>query len=494
MSQVRTRFAPSPTGYLHIGGLRTALYAYLLAKQAGGQFILRIEDTDQERYVEGATEFIYRTLRECGLTYDEGPDIGGPVGPYIQSERRDTYRVHINQLVQQGAAYPCFCTKDRLDQLRAHAMEKKMPYVYDRHCRDLLPDEAQQRIAAGQPYVIRQKMPTRGQTSFQDAVYGTITVDNTVLEDGILLKSDGLPTYNFANVVDDHLMNITHIVRGSEYLSSTPKYNLLYEAFGWDVPTYIHVSQIMRSPGKKLSKRDGDASFSDFYEKGYLKDSILNYIALLGWSPGTDEEFFTLPMLVERFSLNGISKSDAIFDGAKLRWMNGEYIRKLSLEDFAMMAEPYIRRAVQNADVDLLALCRVLHARTEVLSEIPEQIDFVESLPDYAVELYEHKKMKSSVASAAEYLPQVQGRLRQLANDGWREDVVHDLLLDLATTLGVKNGQVLWPVRVALSGKQFSPGGAIELATLFGKAETLRRIDIGVAKLATAKANVPSQG
>ncbi len=490
MNKVRTRFAPSPTGYLHIGGLRTALYAYLLAKQASGHFILRIEDTDQDRYVEGATEFIYRTLRLCGLDYDEGPDVGGDYGPYIQSERRSIYREYIDKLINLGEAYPCFCTKERLDELRAKAAESKTAYVYDRHCRHLSKEEAAEKMASGIPYVVRQKMPTTGQTTFDDAVYGQITVDNSVLEDGILLKSDGLPTYNFANVVDDHLMNITHVIRGSEYLSSTPKYNLLYQAFGWEIPTYVHVSQIMRSPGKKLSKRDGDASFSDFYNKGYLKEAILNYIALLGWSPGTDEEFFTLEELAERFSISGISKSDAIFDPAKLRWMNGEYIRKLSFAEFHEMAIPYYKQAIQREDVNLEVLSRMLHTRTEVLSDIPEQLDFVDTLPDYNVDLYVHKKMKSSVDTSREYLPQAWGVLGEIEPKDWNEEVIHEKLLGLANSLSVKNGQVLWPVRVALSGKPVSPGGAIELATLLGKEETLARIDFGMEKLSVAPASI----
>ncbi|MCL6444941.1 MAG: glutamate--tRNA ligase [Alicyclobacillus sp.] len=485
MSTVRTRFAPSPTGYLHIGGLRTALYAYLLAKQNGGQFILRIEDTDQNRYVEGAVDFVYKTLRLCGLEWDEGPDKGGAYGPYVQTQRREIYQQYARQLVELGGAYYCFCTKEEEEARRARAGEAgAMAHMYDRHCRNLSPAEVEARLAAGDPYVIRQKMPTTGTTSFEDVVYGTITVDNAVLEDGILIKSDGLPTYNFANVIDDHLMAITHVIRGSEYLSSTPKYNLLYQAFGWEIPVYVHVSQILREPGKKLSKRDGDASFEDFYSRGYLKDAILNYIALLGWNPGTDEEFFTLDELVKRFSIDGITKSDAIFDMAKLRWMNGEYIRKLSLEEFHALALPYYQETISRSDVNFLALSRALHPRTEVLGEIPDSIRFIETLPEYDTALFFHKKMKSTAETAATYLPKARSVLAGLAT--WDESAIHDALLKLAGDEGVKNGVVLWPVRVALSGLESSPGGAIELAAVLGREETLRRIDLAIAKLQSA--------
>ena len=396
MTKVRTRFAPSPTGYMHIGNLRTALYAYLLAKANGGDFILRIEDTDQERYVDGAVDLIFKTMKETGLIHDEGPDIGGPYGPYIQSERRNIYKEYAQKLVELGGAYYCFCDKERLDALRAQQEAAKVMPKYDGHCARLSKEEIEEKLAAGVPYVIRQKIPRRGTTTFHDEIFGKITVDNATLDDNVLLKSDGLPTYNFANVIDDHLMNITHIIRGSEYLSSTPKYNLLYEAFGWEIPTYIHVSPVMKDAHKKLSKREGDASYEDFINKGYLKDAIINYIALLGWSPGGEQEIFTMDELIKAFNLEGISKSPAIFDVQKLNWLNGEYIRKMSSEEFHEMALPYIRQAVKNEAVDTRKISDLLHQRCEKLSDIPEQIDFFDTLPEYSPELYCHKKMKTN--------------------------------------------------------------------------------------------------
>ncbi len=481
MGEVRTRFAPSPTGYMHIGNLRTALYAYLIAKSNDGKFILRIEDTDQDRYVEGAIDVIYNTLKIVGIEHDEGPDIGGDYGPYVQSERKAIYEKYAKELIDRGGAYYCFCDKERLDNLREQSRNKKIPFKYDGHCRNLSKEEVVKRIEAGESYVIRQKMPQTGTTTFKDEVFGKITVENSSLDDNILIKSDGMPTYNFANVIDDHLMDITHVVRGSEYLSSTPKYNLLYKAFGWDIPTYIHLPLILREDGKKLSKREGDASFEDLYNKGYLKEAIINYIALLGWSPGTEEELFTLDELVERFKIEGLSKSPAIFDTEKLKWMNGEYIRKLSLEEFNKLATPYYDKAIKKAEVDYMILSKLMHTRTEVLSHIPEQIDFIDDLPDYDIDLYIHKRMKTTPESALKNLKEVYDVLEAL--DDWNFDNIHDNLMDLIGKLGVKNGQVLWPLRVALSGKQYTPGGGIELAELLGKEESLKRIKIGMEKL-----------
>lgn len=481
MPRVRTRFAPSPTGYMHIGNLRTALYAYLIAKSHGGDFILRIEDTDQEREVEGAVEFIYRTMRLTGLNYDEGPDVGGDYGPYVQSQRKEIYRKYAMMLVDKGAAYPCFCSKERIERLREEAQKRKQPFRYDRCCLSIDPHEARRRIEAGEPFVVRQKMPQSGATTFSDAVYGEITVDNSTLEDQILLKSDGLPTYNFANVVDDHLMEISHVVRGSEYLSSTPKYNLLYEAFGWEIPTYVHLPPIMKEEGKKLSKRHGDASFEDFYNKGYLKEAIINYIALLGWNPGTEQEIFSLEELVEQFSISGISKSPAIFDINKLRWMNGVYIRSLSLEQFHELALPYYEKVLADTPVDLHKLSEVLQSRTEVLGEIPETIGFLAELPEYSTELYRHKKMKTDEIISLESLKQALPVLEQL--DDWSEKAIAGVLSEVVKANGWKTGQVFWPVRVAISGKQFTPGGATSLAEVLGKEETLRRIRVGIEKL-----------
>ena len=478
MTKVRTRFAPSPTGYMHIGNLRTALYAYLLAKANGGDFILRIEDTDQERYVDGAVDLIFKTMKETGLIHDEGPDIGGPYGPYIQSERRNIYKEYAQKLVELGGAYYCFCDKERLDALRAQQEAAKVMPKYDGHCARLSKEEIEEKLAAGVPYVIRQKIPRRGTTTFHDEIFGKITVDNATLDDNVLLKSDGLPTYNFANVIDDHLMNITHIIRGSEYLSSTPKYNLLYEAFGWEIPTYIHVSPVMKDAHKKLSKREGDASYEDFINKGYLKDAIINYIALLGWSPGGEQEIFTMDELIKAFNLEGISKSPAIFDVQKLNWLNGEYIRKMSSEEFHEMALPYIRQAVKNEAVDTRKISDLLHQRCEKLSDIPEQIDFFDTLPEYSPELYCHKKMKTNEENSLESLKAVLPVLENLSD--WNFDAIHTALFDLIAKLEVKNGIILWPLRVAVSGKAFTPGGGVELADILGKEETLRRIKKGI--------------
>jgi len=479
--KIRTRFAPSPTGYMHVGNLRTALYAYLLTKSQGGDYILRIEDTDQERYVEGAVDIIYSTLRETGLLWDEGPDIGGEYGPYIQSERKDMYKQYAEKLVEMGGAYYCFCDKERLDSVRSICEAKKLPPKYDGYCKSLSAEEVKAKIDAGQPYVIRQKMPQSGTTSFDDVVFGTITVENTTLDDNVLLKSDGMPTYNFANVIDDHQMNITHIIRGNEYLSSTPKYNLLYEAFGWEIPAYIHCSPVMRDHSHKLSKRDGDASYEDFIKKGYLKDAVLNYIALLGWSPQGEREKFTLAELVEAFDVKGISKSPAIFDEAKLAWLNGEYIRDLSPEAFHEMAKVYYEGVVTSPNIDTSKISELLQKRCEKLSDIPEQVDFFDKLPDYELDLFVHKKMKTDAIVSKESLSQMLPVLEGITS--WTQEIIHNELMALVEKLGMKNGQLLYPLRVALSGKAFTPGGGVELAAILGKNETLTRIENAIKKI-----------
>ncbi len=481
MKEVRTRFAPSPTGYMHVGNLRTALYEYLVAKSQGGKFLLRIEDTDQERYVEGATDVIYNTLKEVGLNWDEGPDIGGPVGPYIQSERMGMYLDYAKQLVESGHAYYCFCDKERLEQVRLLQKASGTAPKYDGHCRNLSREEVEEKLAAGIPYVIRQKVPQTGTTTFHDEVFGDITVENETLDDQILIKGDGMPTYNFANVIDDHTMGITHVVRGNEYLSSTPKYNLLYEAFGWEIPVYIHVSPVMKTATEKLSKRNGDASYQDLRAKGYLKDAIVNYIALLGWSPKGEQEIFTLEELKKEFDISGISKSPAIFDTEKLNYINGEYIRKLSLEEFTEAAAPWIRQTVKREDVDLSLIASVLQPRTEVLNQIPEQVDFIDELPDYDLSMYVHKKMKTNEETSLAALEQALPVLEAL--EDFSPESIHAALFDLIAKLGVKNGYMLWPVRVAVSGKQFTPGGGIEICAILGKEESLKRIRHGIERL-----------
>ncbi len=478
---VRTRFAPSPTGYMHVGNLRTALYAFLLAKSKGGTFILRIEDTDQERQVEGAVDIIYNTLRETGLVWDEGPDIGGPVGPYIQSQRMGMFKDYALELVEKGAAYYCFCDKERLEEVRTVQQASGMAPRYDGHCRHLTPEEIQAKLDAGIPYVIRQKMPTQGTVTFHDEVYGDITVDCAELDDQILLKTDGMPTYNFANVVDDHTMGITHVVRGSEYLSSTPKYNLLYEAFGWEVPVYIHCAPVMKDATHKLSKRNGDASYEDLVAAGYLKEAVLNYIALLGWSPKGDQEIFSLQELIDAFDIAGISKSPAIFDPQKLRFINASYLRALSAEEFYDKALPWMRRTVHGQSADLRELAGVLQARCEVLSDIPEQVDFIDAVPDYDAGLYTSKKMKTTPQTSLEALEKALPVLEGVQN--WTAGDIHEALFALIERLGVKNGWLLYPLRVALSGKQFTPGGGIELCAVLGREESLRRVRDAIAKL-----------
>lgn len=471
---VRTRFAPSPTGYMHVGNLRTALYAYLKAKSKDGTFILRIEDTDQERYVEGAVDIIYNTLRQTGLLWDEGPDVGGPVGPYVQSERMGMFKEYAEQLVKAGQAYYCFCTPERLEKMREE--QKAGGAVvshYDGHCRNLSQAEIDEKLAAGVPYVIRQKMPKEGVTSFDDVVYGHIEVNNAELEDQILIKTDGMPTYNFANVVDDHLMGITHVIRGSEYLSSAPKYNLLYQAFGWEVPTYIHCPPVMKDAQNKLSKRNGDASYQDLVAKGYLSEAILNYILLLGWSPKGEEEIFTLEEMVKIFDESGISKSPAIFDPLKLRAINAEYIRRLPAEKFREMADPWIDQAV-HVDIDRDLLCANLQPRCEVLGEIPEQLDFFDAVVPYTTDLYTNKKQKTSPETAKQALEALLSLLENLAD--WNRDAIFEACKAKAEEMGVKNGWLLFPLGIALSGKQRTPGGGTDLAAMMGREETVKRI------------------
>ncbi len=483
MTRIRTRFAPSPTGYMHVGNLRTALYAYLIAKHEDGDFILRIEDTDQERYVDGAVEVIYDTLKATGLSHDEGPDVGGPVGPYVQSERKPIYLEHAKHLVEKKEAYYCFCTKERLDLLRENAEALKKPFRYDKHCVDLSKEEVERNLASGMPYVIRQDNPSEGETKFEDVIYGTISVGNEELEDMVLIKSDGLPTYNFANVVDDHLMGITHVVRGSEYLASSPKYNRLYEAFGWEVPVYVHCPPIMKDAQNKLSKRNGDASYQDLMSKGYLSDAVLNYISLLGWNPGTNQEIFSLEELKEAFNFRNIGKSPAIFDPEKLKWMNGEYIKAMPLEKFHELALPYIREDIRDKQLDTMKIAALLHTRTEVLSEITGQLDFLYELPEYSTDIYTHKKMKTDATVSLASLRRLLPLLESIGESEWTLSKLHDSVMALVADMGVKNGQVLWPLRTALTGKQFTPGGAFEAAEILGRDESLKRVEKGIELL-----------
>lgn len=483
MKKVRTRFAPSPTGYMHIGNLRTALFTYLIAKQNDGDFILRIEDTDRERYVEGAVEVIYNTLKDIGLNWDEGPDVGGPVGPYVQSERMGMFKQYAVELVEKGEAYYCFCDKERLDEVKAIQEASGIMPMYDRHCRNLSPEEVQAKLDAGIPYVIRQKVPLEGEVTFHDALYGDITVDCSTLDDQILIKTDGMPTYNFANVVDDHLMGITHVVRGNEYLASAPKYNLLYKAFGWEVPEYIHVEHIMKDKQHKLSKRDGDASYEDLMKKGYLKEAVINYIALLGWAPKGENEIFSLEELVKEFDINGLSKSPAIFDPMKLKAINGKYIKALAPEKFAEYAMPYIKESVKRDDVDFMEIAGLLQARTELFTDIPEAVDFIDTLPEYDNALYTHKKMKTNPENSLDSLKAVLPVLESIDEKDWTIDNIHEKLFELIAEKEVKNGIILWPLRVAVSGKAFTPGGGIEICHIIGKADSIERIKKGIEKL-----------
>ena len=475
--KVRTRFAPSPTGYMHVGNLRTALYTWLIARSHDGTFILRIEDTDQSRQVEGAVDVIYRTMAECGLTHDEGPDVGGPVAPYIQSQRRDTYGKYARLLVEKGGAYYCFCEKTESEEDSGEFDRAADP------CRELTAQQVQEKLEAGLPYVIRQRIPA-GTTTFHDAIFGDITVDNSTLDDQVLLKRDGLPTYNFANVIDDHLMGITHVVRGSEYLASAPKYNLLYEAFGWEVPTYVHCSPVMRDAQNKMSKRHGDPSYEDLKAEGYLTEAILIYVALLGWSPKgelAEQELFTLPELVKAFDMTGISKSPAIFDRQKLDHFNAVYLRGMAPEAFAKAAEPYIRQTVTGPRFDTAAIAALLQARCEKLTDIPEKVDFFDALPEYPVDYYTNKKSKTNPDVSRAMLEAVIPVLEGLTE--WTDEAIHDALVDLAQRLEVKNATLMWPVRIAAAGKLVTPGGAVEICRILGKDETLRRLNAGLAML-----------
>ena len=484
MKKVRTRFAPSPTGYMHIGNLRTALFEYLIAKHEGGDFILRIEDTDQGRLVEGATDIIYDTLRTVGLKHDEGPDVGGDHGPYVQSERLPMYKAYAEQLVELGGAHYCFCSEEEIERQRKEADSLGISFKYDDPCKHISLEEAKARVAAGEPYVIRQTINNVGETYFDDEVYGRIEFDTDVLDESVLIKSDGFPTYNFANIIDDHQMEITHVVRGNEYLSSTPKYNLIYEAYGWDIPTYVHVPPVMKDEHHKLSKRNGDASFQDLVAKGYLPEAILNYIALLGWSPETEQEIYTLDELIKVFNISRISKSPAIFDIDKLTWMNGVYLRNMDLDQYYDLVKPYLEEAI-HSEVDLRSVAKILQPRVDTLAQIKESVDFIDELPEYDCAMYIHKKMKTTLEISLRSLNVAREALSAL--DDWsEEETIHDLLLSLPKQLEMKNGQVLWPVRTAITGKQFTPGGAIEIAHILGKEETLKRIDRGIAKLEEA--------
>ena len=481
MSQVRTRFAPSPTGRMHVGNLRTALYAYLIAKHENGSFMLRIEDTDQERFVDEALGIIYRTLEKTGLIHDEGPDKDGGYGPYVQSERnaQGIYLKYAKQLIEQGDAYYCFCTRERLESLKASVGEKEIA-VYDKHCLHLSKEEVQAKLEAGEPYVIRFNMPTEGTTTFHDDIYGDITVPNNELDDLILIKSDGFPTYNFANVVDDHLMGITHVVRGNEYLSSSPKYNRIYEAFGWEIPTYVHCPLITNEEHQKLSKRSGHSSYEDLLEQGFLTEAIVNYVALLGWCPQDNQEIFSLEELVKVFDYHHMSKSPAVFDIQKLKWMNGEYMKAMDEDKFYEMALPDIKQVITK-DLDLRKIAHMVKTRIEVLPDIPPLIDFFEAVPEYDVSMYTHKKMKTNPEISLEVLEKI---LPVLENqEDYSNDALYEVLCGFAKENGYKNGQILWPIRTALSGKQMTPAGATEILEVLGKEESLKRIEAAVEKL-----------
>ena len=512
--EVRTRFAPSPTGYMHLGNLRTALYTYLFARRNGGKFILRIEDTDQEREVPGAVDLIYSSLRTAGLIHDEGPDVGGPCGPYVQSERRNLYLPYAEQLVKSGHAYYCFCTKERLDEARAEAEAKGETFKYDKHCLRLSPEEVQRRLDAGEKYVIRRNVPTEGKAGFDDLLYGHVEVDCSTLDDNVLIKADGLPTYNFANVVDDHLMGITHVMRGNEYLSSAPKYNLLYEAFGWTPPTYVHLTPVMtvaesavrvedlteaerarvireevREDGtyaivetqRKMSKRKGDPSFEDLLSDGYLTEAIINYMVLLGWSPRGEREFYTLKELEEVFDLEGLSKSPSAFSAEKMKWFNAEYIRRLSPEDYMAHAKPWLEKALDPGKFDFKRLGELLQSRTEVFNQLPGMVKFLAEMPEYDNALFVNKKQKSTLETAKTALNALKPVLEGVSD--WTESEIHDRVMAFIPELGMKNGQVLWPMRIAISGQMSTPGGAFEIAYLLGKDEALRRLSAAIERL-----------
>ena len=473
--EVRTRFAPSPTGYMHVGNLRTALYTYLIARHNKGKFILRIEDTDQGRLVEGAVDVIYRTMEQCHLEHDEGPDVGGTVGPYVQTERRGLYKEYAELLMERGHAYRCFCEKTASEEDTGEFDRGDDP------CRCMSREESDRLAAEGRPYVIRQLIPHEGTTTFHDETFGDITVENASLDDQVLLKRDGLPTYNFANVVDDHLMGITHVVRGSEYLSSAPKYNLLYEGFGWDIPKYVHCSPVMRDAHNKMSKRHGDPSYEDLIAQGYLTDAVINYVTLLGWSPRGEQEMFSMDELIDIFDLAGISKSPAIFDIDKLRYFNSEYIRAMSPEAFAKAAEPYIRQSVKNPAYDAAAIAALLQQRTEVLTDIPEKVDFFDELPEYDTELFVHKKSKSDKDSSKDVLQKIIPIFEALP--AWDDEHIMGAMVGLAEAMEAKNAKVMWPVRIAAAGKAVTPGGAVEICRILGKDETLLRLNTALEKL-----------
>ena len=499
---VRTRFAPSPTGYLHLGGLRTALYTYLYARKEKGNFILRIEDTDQEREVPGAVQKIYDSMKAAGLSYDEGPDVGGDYGPYIQSERKSMYLPYAQQLVESGHAYYCFCTKEELDASREQAEKEGKTYKYDKHCLSLSKEEVQRRLAAGESYVIRQNIPTEGKAGFDDVLYGHVEVDCSTLDDNVLIKADGLPTYNFANVIDDHTMGITHVMRGTEYLSSAPKYNLLYEAFGWQPPMYVHLPPVMREDFRrdkmthelipdedgnpvtivrKLSKRYGDPTFEDLLEQGYLRDAIINFIALLGWSPKGEREFYSLEELEEIFELEGINKSPALFDMNKLRWFNAEYVRRLTPEEYYELSKPWLEKVLSGEKYDLKRLSELLQPRTEVFADLPEMIGFLAEMPEFDPEIYTHKKMKTNPEIALDALTRILPVLENQTE--WTEQALHDVVMNAITEFGMKNGQMLWPLRIAISGQANTPGGAFEIAYLLGREETLKRLTDSIERL-----------
>ena len=478
--EVRTRFAPSPTGFMHLGGLRAALYGYLFARKNGGKFILRIEDTDQVRFVEGATEVIYDTLRRCGMNWDEGPDVGGPVGPYIQSQRKDLYLPYAQQLVKTGHAYYCFCTKEELEERRAACEAKGEVFKYDKHCLHLSKEEVEANLKAGKPFVIRQNNPTEGKTTFHDEIYGDISVDNSELDDMVLIKSDGFPTYNFANVVDDHLQQITHVVRGNEYLSSSPKYNRLYDAFGWEVPVYVHCPTITNEEHKKLSKRSGHSSYQDLIDQGFISEAVVNFVALLGWSPENNQEIFSLDELVKEFNYKNISKSPAVFDMVKLKWMNGEYIKAMDFDKFYEMAEPYIKKVITK-DLDLKKIAAMVKTRIEIFPDIEGHIDFFETLPEYDPQMYVHKKMKTNLETSLKVLKDVLPILE--AQEDYSNDALYAALSEYVSKEGVKTGFVMWPIRTAVSGKQMTPAGATEIMEVLGKEESIRRIKKGIELL-----------
>lgn len=485
MQKIRTRYAPSPTGKMHVGNLRSALYEFLIAKHEGGEFMLRIEDTDQERFVEGATEIIYRTMEKTGLIHDEGPDKDGGVGPYVQSERMKTgiYLKYAKELVEKGEAYYCFCDKERLASLKTEIVEGKEIFVYDKHCLSLSKKEVEEKLLQGVPYVIRQNNPKEGTTTFHDELYGDITVANADLDDMILIKSDGYPTYNFANVVDDHTMNITHVVRGNEYLSSSPKYVRLYEAFGWEIPIYVHLPLLTDENHKKLSKRSGHSSFEDLIEQGFLTEAVVNYIALLGWSPEDNIEIFSLEELIEKFDYRRIGKSPAVFDIVKLKWVNGEYFKAMELDVFYEIAEPYIKEVISK-DYDLKKIAAMVKTRIEVFPDISEHIDFFEALPEYDINMYTHKKMKTNAETSLLVLKDLLPILE--AQEDYSNDSLYELLVQYVQDKEVKNGYVMWPIRTAVSGKSMTPAGATEIMEVLGKEESLERIKKGISLLENA--------